>query len=186
MSDTMVRFPCPKCGRRLKAPRDKAGSKATCTTCGEKMLVPGTPVSAVVAAAGPPGSASTNGAADSDSPAAVFAFASPGARARDNDEPAASFDFTSPAPAAPAAALAPRPVDSFADLWLTPEPASDNAHPETANEPPPLRWSVALIAAVCGILIVAGLVLFLMGVIGGDEEPNARDDRSSLVGGRVH
>lgn len=39
MSDGMLRFPCPKCGRRLKAPLDKVGSKATCS-CGEKMLVP--------------------------------------------------------------------------------------------------------------------------------------------------
>jgi hypothetical protein len=42
MTDGMIRFPCPKCGKRLKAPWDKVGSKATCS-CGEKMLVPQSP-----------------------------------------------------------------------------------------------------------------------------------------------
>jgi hypothetical protein len=76
----------------------------------------------------------------------------------------------------------------FSDLWLTPEPPSDarieDVQAEDANEAPPLRWSVAVIAGACGLLLVAGLVLFLIGVIGGDDDPTPRDDRSSLVGGR--
>ena len=166
----MVRFPCPKCGRRLKAPRAKAGSKATCTTCGEKMLVPGT-------AGGTP----SNGAAGNDTPAAVFAFAA--TPEHSHGEGGESFAFTTAVPAASTATVAPGPVESFADLWLTPEPPS-GPHPENADESPPLRWSVAVIAGACGLLLVIGLVLFLIGVIGGDDDPNPRDERSSLVGGR--
>src|SRR5438270_471410 len=41
MADSLIRFPCPKCGKRLKAPADRTGSRVTCSACGEKMLVPG-------------------------------------------------------------------------------------------------------------------------------------------------
>src|SRR4051812_9512924 len=40
MTDNLIRFPCPKCGKRLKASPDAVGSSATCTRCGEKLLVP--------------------------------------------------------------------------------------------------------------------------------------------------
>lgn len=36
----MIRFPCPKCGKRLKAPAEKGGLVATCQKCGTKMPVP--------------------------------------------------------------------------------------------------------------------------------------------------
>src|SRR2546427_12734820 len=158
MSDLMVRFPCPKCGRRLKAPRDKARSRATCTTCGERMLVPGTPAGTST------NGTSKNGAAGNDSPAEVFAFGAAAAAAAYGNEPAETFDFTTAAPAVPAGPVAampvaaipvaPAPADTFSDLCLTPEPPSA-AHWENADQPP-LRWSVALIAAACGLLLALG------------------------------
>jgi hypothetical protein len=36
----MFRFPCPSCGKRLKAPEDKVGVKVTCTRCGRALQVP--------------------------------------------------------------------------------------------------------------------------------------------------
>jgi Tfp pilus assembly protein PilF len=37
----MLRFACPNCGKKLKAPAASAGSKCTCGRCGQKLVVPG-------------------------------------------------------------------------------------------------------------------------------------------------
>lgn len=39
----MIRFPCPNCGKTLKAPEDKAGAKSRCPTCWHPITVP-TPI----------------------------------------------------------------------------------------------------------------------------------------------
>jgi hypothetical protein len=36
----LIRFECPTCGKRLKAPDDGAGCKTTCTRCSQRLLVP--------------------------------------------------------------------------------------------------------------------------------------------------
>lgn len=39
----MIRFLCPTCQKRLKAPDDGAGRKTSCPRCGQRMLVPAPP-----------------------------------------------------------------------------------------------------------------------------------------------
>lgn len=36
----MIRFNCPNCGKRLKAPDEGAGQRTKCPTCGTRLLVP--------------------------------------------------------------------------------------------------------------------------------------------------
>lgn len=38
-----VHFPCPKCGKSLKADATLAGKRGSCSRCGERFEVPGTP-----------------------------------------------------------------------------------------------------------------------------------------------
>jgi predicted RNA-binding Zn-ribbon protein involved in translation (DUF1610 family) len=38
--DRFVLFPCPGCGRRVRAPRERAGQRARCPSCGGTMTVP--------------------------------------------------------------------------------------------------------------------------------------------------
>jgi len=40
MADTMIRFLCPKCGKRLKAASESAGHVVACGSCGERVTVP--------------------------------------------------------------------------------------------------------------------------------------------------
>ena len=40
MCDDVIRFTCPACGKRLKAPRAAAGRAATCRRCGAAVTVP--------------------------------------------------------------------------------------------------------------------------------------------------
>src|SRR5690348_6692882 len=41
MEDAFIRFLCPGCGKRCKAPPDYAGKLARCTSCRQKLQVPG-------------------------------------------------------------------------------------------------------------------------------------------------
>jgi hypothetical protein len=41
MVDELVRFHCPNCQKRLKAPPEHVGRRARCTRCGQAVLVPG-------------------------------------------------------------------------------------------------------------------------------------------------
>lgn len=40
MDDTFVRFRCPACNKRCKAPPEYAGRTARCTSCGQRLWVP--------------------------------------------------------------------------------------------------------------------------------------------------
>jgi DNA-directed RNA polymerase subunit RPC12/RpoP len=40
MTPELVRFLCPQCGKRCKAPADAAGRRATCPRCGSRLEVP--------------------------------------------------------------------------------------------------------------------------------------------------
>jgi DNA-directed RNA polymerase subunit RPC12/RpoP len=51
MSD--LKFACPTCQQHIQADQGYAGMQISCPSCGGKMLVPGTPMVAAVAAAGP-------------------------------------------------------------------------------------------------------------------------------------
>lgn len=53
----LIRFGCPTCGKRLKAPQTAAGKDSLCPKCGTKVTVPGdeeNPVDEALAAARPP------------------------------------------------------------------------------------------------------------------------------------
>src|SRR5215213_10118856 len=39
-SEPMIKFPCPHCDARLKAPPDRAGGRLDCPRCGEGVRVP--------------------------------------------------------------------------------------------------------------------------------------------------
>src|ERR1051325_7270438 len=41
MTAPPIRVSCPKCGKQLQTPADKAGCQFPCPSCGEKILVPG-------------------------------------------------------------------------------------------------------------------------------------------------
>ena len=43
-SDSLIRFICPMCWKRLKAPAKTAGRRARCTSCGQALVVPRTEV----------------------------------------------------------------------------------------------------------------------------------------------
>jgi hypothetical protein len=43
MDDTVLRFLCPGCGKRLKAPESAPGRTVKCPTCGTALVVPETP-----------------------------------------------------------------------------------------------------------------------------------------------